>query len=107
LEKLRQTLKVRKERAVLVGAVRGREDGDDLVELTALAQSAGADVVDKFQQKIRAINPASYIGKGKAAQLAERVRRFGADVVIFDNELAPNQPAGRAGQAVRRRCGNI
>jgi GTP-binding protein HflX len=91
LEKLRQTLKVRKERAVLVGAVRGREDGDDLAELTALVQSAGADVVDKFQQKIRAINPASYIGKGKAAQLAERVRRFGADVVIFDNELAPNQ----------------
>ncbi|MHC4126064.1 MAG: GTPase HflX [Planctomycetota bacterium] len=91
MEKLRQTLKVRKERAVLVGAVRGREDGDDLAELTALVQSAGADVVDKFQQKIRAINPASYIGKGKAAQLAERVRRFGADVVIFDNELAPNQ----------------
>jgi GTP-binding protein HflX len=91
LEKLRQTLKVRKERAVLVGAVRGREDGDDLAELTALVQSAGADVVDKFQQKIRAINPASYIGKGKAAQLAERVRRFGADVVIFNNELAPNQ----------------
>ncbi|MHC4075897.1 MAG: GTPase HflX [Planctomycetota bacterium] len=91
MEKLRQTLKVRKERAVLVGAVRGREDGDDLAELTALVQSAGADVVDKFQQKIRAINPASYIGKGKAAQLAERVRRFGADVVIFNNELAPNQ----------------
>jgi GTP-binding protein HflX len=91
LEKLRQTLKVRKERAVLVGAVRGREDGDNLAELTALAQSAGAVVVDKFQQKIRAINPASYIGKGKAAQLVERVRRFGADVVIFDNELAPNQ----------------
>jgi hypothetical protein len=37
LEKFRQTLKVRKERAILVGAVlREAGDGDDLAELTAL-----------------------------------------------------------------------
>ncbi len=65
--------------------------GDDLVELTALAESAGAVVVDRFQQKIRRINPALYIGTGKAAQLAQRVKRFKADVVIFDNDLSPGQ----------------
>ena len=65
--------------------------GDDLVELTALAESAGAVVVNRFQQKIRRINPALYIGKGKAAQLAQRVKRFKADVVIFDNDLSPGQ----------------
>jgi len=99
LEKLRQTLRVGRERAILVAAIlhkgAGRrsysDDGDDLVELTALATSAGAIVVDRFQQKIRTINPTTYIGKGKVEQLAERVKRFKADVVIFDNDLSPRQ----------------
>lgn len=92
MEKLRETLRVRKERAILVAAVPGGAgQADDLAELTALAQSAGAVVVDRFQQKTRSIHPATYIGKGKADQLGERVRRFRADVVIFDNDLSPAQ----------------
>ena len=92
MEKFRQTLKVRRERAVLVGAIlRAGNGSDDLTELTALAESAGAIVVDRFQQKIRTVNPATYIGKGKAGQLGERVKRFKADVVIFDNDLSPRQ----------------
>ncbi len=92
MEKIRQTLTVRKERAILIGAtLRGPAEGDNLAELTALAESAGASVVDRFQQKIRRINPSTYIGKGKAEQLADRVKRFKADVVIFDNDLSPGQ----------------
>ena len=92
MEKLRQTLRVRKEQAILVAAILGtRDDEDGLVELTALAESAGAVVVDRFQQKIRTISPVTYIGKGKAIQLAGRVKRFKADVVIFDNDLSPGQ----------------
>jgi GTP-binding protein HflX len=92
LDKLRETLRVRKERAILVAAVLHAEgDSDNLVELTALAESAGAIVVDRFQQKIHTINPTTYIGKGKAELLAGRVRRFKADVVIFDNDLSPRQ----------------
>jgi GTP-binding protein HflX len=93
LEKFRETLRVRKERAILVAAIRGRGGGgaDDLAELTALAESAGAIVADKFQQKIRTIKAVTYIGKGKALQLANRVHRFKADVVIFDNDLSPRQ----------------
>jgi len=92
LDKLRQTLRVRKERAILVAAVlRTGSSGDDLAELTALAESAGAVVVDRFQQKVRTINPTTYIGKGKAEQLRQRVKRFKADVVIFDNDLSPRQ----------------
>jgi len=92
LEKFRQTLKVRKERAILVGAVlREGGDGDDLAELTALAESAGAIVVDRFQQKVRKISAVTYIGKGKAEMLDARVKRFKADVVIFDNDLSPRQ----------------
>jgi len=89
LEKLRQTLRVRKERAILVAAV--PDGGDDLAELAALAESAGAVVVDRFQQRIRTINPSTYIGKGKAEQLRARVRQSKADVVIFDNDLSPGQ----------------
>lgn len=92
MEKLRQTLRVRKERAILVAAfLRGPDGADDLSELTALAESAGAVVVDRFQQKIRTINPGTYIGKGKADQLSGRVKKFDADVVIFDNDLSPGQ----------------
>jgi GTP-binding protein HflX len=92
LTKLRETLRVRKERAILVGAITaGDRHTDNLVELTALAESAGAIVADRFQQKIRKINPSTYIGKGKAEQLSQRVKRFGADVVIFDNDLSPAQ----------------
>ena len=92
MEKFRQTLKVKKERAVLVAAVLRNPDGaNGLSELTALAESAGAVVVDRFQKKIRKINPSTYIGKGKAERLRSRAKRFGADVVIFDNDLSPGQ----------------
>ena len=92
MEKLRQTLRVRRDRAILVAAIlHSSNTSDDLAELTALAESAGAIVVDKFQQKIHKIRPGTYIGKGKVEQLADRVKRFKADVVIFDNDLSPAQ----------------
>ena len=59
--------KVKHERAILVAAIiAGREDGDNLEELTALAESAGAIIVDRVQQRIRRPHPGRYIGKGKA-----------------------------------------
>lgn len=92
MDKLRETLRVRKERAILVAAILGRRDeSDDLAELTALAESAGALVVDRFQQKIHKINSSTYIGKGKVEELAQRVVQFKANVVIFDNDLSPAQ----------------
>jgi len=89
LEKLRETL--RREKAILVAAISPGAKSDDLAELTALAESAGAIVVDRFQQKLHKINPRLYIGKGKAEQLAQRVKQFRADVIIFDNDLTPGQ----------------
>jgi len=89
LEKVREQLQVRKERAVLVGVnLRGGTGHtiNNLTELTALAETAGAIIVDRFQQKISRITPGTYIGKGKAELLRGRVVRFGADVVIFDND---------------------
>ena len=80
---------------MLVGGIlRGehKTNNDDVLgELTALAESAGAVVVDRFIQKINRVNPATYIGSGKAKMLAERVKSKEADVVIFDNDLSPAQ----------------
>ena len=94
MEKVREQLQVRKERAILVGVnlrQRGGSTNNNLAELTALAETAGAVIVDRFQQKLRRITPATYIGKGKAELLGERVVLFNADVVIFDNDLSPGQ----------------
>ncbi len=96
MEKVRDQLKVHQERAVLVGAVlRGKHKNtnnqDVLGELTALAESAGAVVVDRFIQKLNRINPATYIGSGKAKMLADRIKLKEGDVVIFDNDLSPAQ----------------
>ena len=89
---MERNLKVQKERAILVaGIIYGKDIGDNLEELTALAISAGAIVVDRFQQKMRKPHTSLYIGRGKAEELAERVDRFEADVIIFDNDLSPRQ----------------
>ncbi len=93
MEKMRDNIAVRRERAVLVGAVLKSElhNDDELAELSALVESAGAVIVDRVQQKIFEINPATYIGKGKAEMVKQRVKKNEADVVIFDNDLSPGQ----------------
>ena len=95
MEKARDQLKVHQERAVLVGVILKRKEktsNDDVLgELTALAESAGAVIVDRFIQKMGRVNAATYIGSGKAKMLAERVDAKEADVVIFDNDLSPAQ----------------
>lgn len=91
MEKLRQTLEVKRERAILVGVILPKIQGDNLRELSSLAHSAGAIVVDKVQQKLQTPHPGLYVGTGKAKQLKERVEKYEADVIIFDNDLAPNQ----------------
>jgi GTP-binding protein HflX len=90
---MRDNIAVRRERAVLVGAVLKSElhNDDELAELSALVESAGAVIVDRVQQKIFEINPATYIGKGKAEMVKQRVKKNEADVVIFDNDLSPGQ----------------
>jgi GTP-binding protein HflX len=42
-------------------------------------------------QKLDAPTPATYIGQGKAAELAAQCDALGADTVLFDDELTPAQ----------------
>ncbi|MCK6458148.1 MAG: GTPase HflX [Phycisphaerae bacterium] len=70
---------------------RGGSFYDPLAELAALADAAGAIVVDRVVQRRPRICPATYIGRGKADELARRVADKQSDVVIFDNDLSPSQ----------------
>lgn len=64
---------------------------NSLQELKALAETAGAEVLDGVIQRRESPDPATYIGSGKVAQLRELVVNTGADTVICDGELSPAQ----------------
>ncbi|MDY7543306.1 MULTISPECIES: GTPase HflX [unclassified Cryobacterium] len=60
-------------------------------ELAALAETAGATVLDGLMQRRATPDTSTYLGKGKAQELAGIVKALGADTVIADTELAPSQ----------------
>ena len=86
----------RKERAVLVGVELPSNDHKisleySLEELESLAQTAGAEVVEKFTQQLRSITPATLVGRGKVDQIHAKVDELHPDLVIFDEDLTPAQ----------------
>src|SRR5437764_14636805 len=62
-----------------------------LRELARLAQTAGSEVLDGLIQRRAKPDAATYIGAGKAAELAALAAETGADTVICDGELTPGQ----------------
>jgi GTP-binding protein HflX len=79
---------------VLVGSYPSgiqRQAETSLRELSALAETAGAQVLEGVLQQRPMPDPTSYLGKGKARELADLVRELGADTVIADGELEPSQ----------------
>lgn len=88
---------IRLERVVLVGlrTTGTQEEAEiSLRELAALAETAGSEVLDAMIQKRQNPDPATYLGKGKAHDLADVVKATGADTVIVDGDLAPSQRRG-------------
>jgi GTP-binding protein HflX len=86
----------RRERAVLVKLItpynaKETDARNPLGELKALAEAAGAEVVDALIQKRMGIEPGTYLGKGKVAELSTMVAASSAELVIFDDELTPAQ----------------
>ena len=86
----------RREKAVLVGLCSLPETPRSLVEeyldeLTFLADTAGADVVESFIQDKKLRDPAYCIGKGKVEELVLFVKEKEIDLVIFDDDLTPAQ----------------
>jgi GTP-binding protein HflX len=83
------------ERAILVGvetsAAHGIATEDSLAELGALAESAGAEVSGQIQQKLKTVDPRTFIGRGKTVEVRQLAHQKGATLAIFDDALSPAQ----------------
>ncbi|HEV2756727.1 MAG TPA: GTPase HflX [Actinomycetota bacterium] len=80
---------------MLVGAVFGEGSAEEaewsLEELEALADTAGADSLDRIVQRRDHPHPATYLGRGKVQEVVETATALDADMLIFDDELTPAQ----------------
>ncbi len=91
----------RTEKAVLVGLITKEQDerktNEYLDELAFLAETAGAEVVKRFTQKIDQANTVTYVGKGKLLEIKEYIKAHEDNpdeevgMVIFDDELSAKQ----------------
>ena len=83
------------EKAITVGVILpGINESDvqnHLEELDLLADTAGAEVVGRVTQRLSKINPAFFVGKGKAEQIINQAKMLNVNLILFDNELSPAQ----------------
>ncbi|WP_077615792.1 GTPase HflX [Caenibacillus caldisaponilyticus] len=88
------------ERAILVGCSDLRSDGQQfhyaMEELKNLAKTAEAEVAAVVTQSRPKPDPATYIGRGKAEEIAALCKETEAETVIFNGELSPTQQANLA-----------
>ena len=64
---------------------------DPIAEITALADTAGVDVVDSVLQKRPKPHTATYVGKGKLEELAEAAQEHEAHLILVDDPISPAQ----------------
>ena len=82
-----------RDRTILVSVATGplSDAEESMAELSELATSAGVVVQDKIIQRRQAIDPRTVLGRGKLDELLIRALQLGADMLVFDRELAPAQ----------------
>ncbi len=83
-------VEIKPDRAVLAG-IESADGYDTISELAELCQTAGIKVVAKEQQRRRGVDAATYIGSGKAEELALLASACEADIFVFDDELTAIQ----------------
>jgi GTPase len=95
LYNLEESQFARPRRAFLIGLALPARPGyvveEHLDELAQLAESAGAEVAGRAIQSRKAVDPATYIGKGKVEEIAAAARELGADLLLFDDDLGAGQ----------------
>jgi GTPase len=83
------------ERAVLIGLIYPGQDEHQareyLAELSFLTETAGAEPVNIFLQKLAIPDPRTFVGSGKIGEIASYVAENRISVAIFDDELSPSQ----------------
>ncbi len=90
----RTQLTVDQEKAILVGVILPESTADPrdpLGELESLVKTAGGRAVGRVLQRKQRPESSTYCGTGKAIEIAHLAEKLKADVVIFDNDLAPSQ----------------
>jgi GTPase len=89
------TIRTEPEKAVLVAIVR-QEQTEQLVqeyldELDFLTQTAGAIVQKRIIQKLAHPDSRTFIGSGKAEEVAQYCENNDIDLIIFDDDLSGKQ----------------
>lgn len=83
------------EKAVLIGLIYPTQDEavtqEYLDELSFLTETAGAEPVKRFTQKLEMPDPRTFVGSGKIGEIAAFVDEANIDIAIFDDELSPSQ----------------
>src|SRR5207237_8782227 len=85
--------RARPERALLLAADTGAAPWsvtESLDELEELARTAGAEIVGRLSQRLEHPDPRTYLGRGKLQEARDIAVEEQADLVIVDDELAPN-----------------
>lgn len=87
--------KVQKERCILIGIatpkIRPWLASEQLAELGRLAETAGAEVVQSFLQRVQQFNAATLIGEGKVNEVKRALEENDAKMVVFDDDLSGSQ----------------
>jgi GTP-binding protein HflX len=83
------------ERAILIGinypGQNENETEEYIDELSFLTETAGAEPVKRYIQKLKIPDPGTFIGSGKIEEIAKYVGENKIDIAIFDDELSPSQ----------------
>lgn len=83
------------ERAVIVGVISQGQTEEEVTEyldeLAFLAETAGAETVKRFVQKLEHPDPKTFVGSGKLNEIVEFRNDNNIDMLIFDDELTPSQ----------------
>jgi GTPase len=83
------------EKAVLVGVIQKEQTQEQvdeyLDELAFLAETAGAEAVKRFTQKLLHPDSRTFVGKGKLEEIKNYCSNKGVDLLIFDDELTGSQ----------------
>ncbi len=84
-----------RERVLLVGVIRNGEgralEEESIDELASLTATAGGSVAARVFQERKSIDPSTFIGKGKAGEIAATCAAAGIDLIVFDDDLSPAQ----------------
>ena len=87
-------MNLKKEKVLIVAPRIWKSDknyNNSIEELSLLIDTLGLKVCGVIEQKLNSINPAYFVGSGKAKQIVEQAKLLKANYIIFDEDLSPVQ----------------